>query len=109
MLQPKKKEMEKYVRVAKVEDLPPGKAMVVEVEGEKVALFNCDGEFYASSNVCLHKGGPIGEGKLDGATVTCPWHGWQYDVTTGVNKKRPDKILATYEVRVEDGEVLISK
>lgn len=98
-----------YVKVAKVDQLTPGNGIVVDFDGEKVALFNCDGEFYALSNTCLHKGGPLGEGKLDGRTVTCPWHGWQYDISTGINKKRPDKIVANYKVKVEKGEVLISK
>ena len=53
------------------------------------ALFNVDGGFYAINDVCGHRGGPLGEGELDGKTVICPWHGWRWDVTTGANVNNP--------------------
>ncbi|MBI2461390.1 MAG: Rieske 2Fe-2S domain-containing protein, partial [Candidatus Rokubacteria bacterium] len=77
--------MGKLAKVAEIADLAPGQGRVVEVEGKAIALFNVDGAFYAIDNTCLHRGGPLGEGELDGAVVTCPWHGWCYDVTTGAN------------------------
>src|SRR2546426_6813357 len=80
-----------FVRVASARDLPPGEGRVVVVQGHPVALFNVDGRFYAVSNVCLHRGGPIGEGMLDDAVVTCPNHGWEYDVRTGTNLANPDR------------------
>jgi len=48
-----------------------------------IAVFNVDGKFYALSNVCAHKGGPLNEGMFEKYLVTCPWHGWKYDVRTG--------------------------
>src|SRR5437870_8276190 len=68
--------MATFVRVAKTSDVQPGEGRVVVVQGHPVALFNVKGRFYAVSNVCLHRGGPIGEGMLDDAVVTCPNHGW---------------------------------
>ena len=65
--------MAKFVTVGKVSDLEPGKGKVVEAEGDEIALFNVAGKFCAIHNVCLHQGGPLGEGELDGNRVTCPW------------------------------------
>ena len=96
-----------FVRVAKVSDIPPGQGRVVVVQGRPVALFNLDGSLYALSNVCLHRGGPIGEGELDGTVVTCPLHGWEYDVRTGSNTINPAARLSTFPVRIEGDDVLV--
>ena len=96
-----------FVRVAKVSDIPPGQGRVVVVQGRPIALFNLDGSLYALSNVCLHRGGPIGEGELDGAVVTCPLHGWEYDVRTGSNTINPAARLSTFPVRIEGDDVLV--
>ena len=95
------------VSVAKASDLKPGENKVVVVVGRPVALFNVNGAFYATDNTCLHRGGPVGEGFLDGAIVTCPWHGWQYDVKTGQNLLNPAAKLRTYQVLVEGDEVKV--
>lgn len=100
--------MPDYVTVASVSDVPPGSGKVVEAGGRLLALFNVDGDFYALDNTCLHRGGPVGEGDLEGTVVTCPWHGFQYDVTTGGNVFDPDVGLETFEVLVVDGEVRIA-
>ena len=96
-----------FVRVAKVSDIPPGQGRVVVVQGRPIALFNLDGSLYALSNVCLHRGGPIGEGELDGTVVTCPLHGWEYDVRTGSNTINPAARLPTFPVRIEGDDVLV--
>ena len=101
-------ERDGYFRVARADDVPPGTGQVVMANGRALALFNVDGIFYALDNVCLHRGGPVGEGDLDGVVVTCPWHGFQYDVTTGRNVFDPEVGLETFPVRVEDGDVLVS-
>ncbi len=99
--------MGKIVTVAKKGALGPGRGMVVEAEGKQIALFNCDGELHAIDNVCCHKGGPLGEGELEGKIVTCPWHGWQYDVTTGVCTFNPAAQVAKYRVEVVGDEVKV--
>ncbi len=99
--------MAMFVRVAKTSDLPPGERRVVVVQGHPVALFNVSGRFYAVSNVCLHRGGPIGEGVLDDTVVTCPNHGWEYDVRTGENLANPVARLRTFEVRIEGEDILV--
>ncbi len=95
------------VRVAKVADVRPGEAKVVLVAGRPLALFNVNGTFYATDNTCLHRGGPVGEGFLEGAVVTCPWHGWQYDVKTGQSFTNPAARLRTYRVVVEADDVKV--
>jgi nitrite reductase/ring-hydroxylating ferredoxin subunit len=97
--------MGSFVRVAAVTDLQPGQGKVVEAGGLQIALFNCDGTFYAIDNTCLHRGGPLGEGMLEGTMVTCPWHAWTYDVTTGINSINPNVRVKTYPVKVEGSDV----
>jgi nitrite reductase (NADH) small subunit len=93
--------------VARVEEVPPGTARAVRVHGQEIALFNVDGRFHATQGRCLHLQGPLGEGELDGAVLTCPWHGWQYDVRTGENEFDRALKLETFEVVVEDDEVKV--
>jgi len=97
-----------FVRVARASEVPPGTGKVVVVQGHPVALFNVGGTFYAVSNVCLHRGGPIGEGSLDGPTVTCPLHGWEYDVRTGRSVTNPAARLRTFDVRLDGDDVLVA-
>jgi nitrite reductase (NADH) small subunit len=96
-----------FVTVARVEDVPDGTVRKVEAGGEKIALAHCDGGFYATQGACLHLKGPLGEGRLDGCVLTCPWHGWQYDVRTGQNEFDLAIQLRTYDVQVENGEVRV--
>jgi nitrite reductase (NADH) small subunit len=95
------------LKVAEAAEIGPGQGKVVEAGGKTVAVFNCNGTFYAIDNTCLHRGGPLGEGDLDGTVVTCPWHGWQYDVTTGANVMNATVRVACYPARVEGGSVLV--
>lgn len=100
--------MSNFIKAAKASELKPGDARVVEVNGKSYALFNVEGKFYCMDNTCLHRGGPLGEGFLDGTIVTCPWHGWQYDVTNGQCKTNPAVTMARFEVKVEGDDLLIS-
>jgi nitrite reductase/ring-hydroxylating ferredoxin subunit len=97
----------KQVKVADLGDLGPGEARVVEAEGRQLALFNVEGAYYALDNACAHRGGPLGEGDLDGRTVVCPWHAWRWDVTTGANTNNPAVRMACYPVTVADGGVFV--
>lgn len=100
--------MSNWVKVASEADIPDGGAKQVEVGGEPVALFNVAGRIVAVHNTCLHRGGPLAEGELNGDIVTCPWHGWQWDVTTGKSPTNPSAKLRRYGVKVEAGEVYVS-
>ena len=100
--------MPNFVKVASTSDLKSGENKVVNVNGTEVALFNVDGQFFATSNTCLHRGGPLGEGFLEGDVVTCPWHGWRYNVKTGQNAMMPTAKVAAYQVKTEGNDVLVA-
>lgn len=95
------------VRVATVDEVPPGQGRAFEVAGRTLALFNVAGTWYAIDNGCLHRGGPLAEGTLQGTVVTCPWHAWRWDVTTGANVNNPALAAACFPVRVEGGSVFV--
>src|SRR5262245_39054684 len=99
--------MANFVRVAAVADVAPGTGTCLEACGKQIALFNVDGTFRAIDGVCPHRGGPLGEGELEGNTVTCPWHAWQFDLTTG-ESLTDDSQVACYEVKVEGDDVLVN-
>ena len=96
--------------VAKVGDLEEGRAKVVNAGGTAVALILANGRYRAFSNVCRHRGGPIGEGEVEAAekTVTCPFHGWQYDLDTGQAKLNPLAKLPAYPVDVVGDEIRVT-
>jgi 3-phenylpropionate/trans-cinnamate dioxygenase ferredoxin component len=100
--------MSEYVAVAQPEELTPGEGRVVEVNGNEVALFNLNGTFYAIDNVCVHQGGPLGEGVLEGEHVVCPWHRWKYNVKSGVCEANPSVKVKTYSVKLEDGQIKVA-
>jgi nitrite reductase (NADH) small subunit/3-phenylpropionate/trans-cinnamate dioxygenase ferredoxin subunit len=87
--------------------LAPGEITEVIVAGRAVAVCNVQGTFYAVSSTCAHAGGPIGDGKLEGHTVTCPYHGWSYDVRDGTCFVNAEVRLPTYEVRVVGDAVCV--
>jgi nitrite reductase/ring-hydroxylating ferredoxin subunit len=94
-------------KVADVGELADGQARVVDVAGRTLALFNVGGVFYALDNACAHRGGPLGEGDLEGRLVVCPWHAWRWDVTTGRNANNPAVTMTCYPVRVEPDGVFV--
>jgi len=99
--------MAEFVKVANLSDLGPGSSMTIEANGKAVALFNVDGAVYALDNTCLHRGGPLGEGFLEGDVVACPWHMWEYNVRTGEKLGDPSLKVATYPVEVEGNDVRV--
>jgi nitrite reductase/ring-hydroxylating ferredoxin subunit len=99
--------MPRSVRVAAVSDVPPGRSIEVMADDQVVALFNVDGKFYALDGVCPHAGGPLGEGTLRGTIVTCPWHGWQFDVTNGQNCLNARVTHKSFPVGVDGDDVLV--
>jgi len=96
-----------FVKAANKDEIPPGAIREIEFEGRAIALANVDGKFYAINGVCLHVGGPIGEGEMNGTTVTCPWHGWEYDVTTGKLLANPSEGVQSFPVEVRGDEIFV--
>ena len=99
--------MGQFIRVARRGDIAEGRGKVIEAGGRAIALFHANGEFYAINNACLHQGGPLGEGEVYGARVICPWHGWEYDLSTGCNVDEPSMKLGCFAVKVEGEDVLV--
>jgi nitrite reductase/ring-hydroxylating ferredoxin subunit len=97
-----------FVTVARADDLAPGEMRRVQAGEDEIALARVGDEFYAVQGACLHLKGPLGDGRLQDHVLTCPWHGWQYDVRTGKNEFDLAIQLRTYDVRVENGEVRIA-
>jgi nitrite reductase/ring-hydroxylating ferredoxin subunit len=97
--------MGEFVRVAGTADVKPGHGIVAEVKGKILAVFNVDGTFHAIDNTCVHRGGPLGEGDLEGNVVSCPWHGWQFNVATGECVKNPSAKVEVYQVKVEGEDI----
>jgi len=91
------------VVVGTINDLRPGECARYELpDGDELAVFNVDGEFYATGNLCPHRGAPLSEGVLCGDVVECGWHGWQFDVRNG-ECLTVRETIKTYEIKVEDG------
>jgi nitrite reductase/ring-hydroxylating ferredoxin subunit len=96
-----------FEKAAETTTIPSGEGIVVEVGGKAIALFNCEGKFYAIDNSCVHRGGPLGEGPIEGTVVVCPWHGWEFDVVSGACINNPKAKISTYPVRVEGENLLV--
>jgi nitrite reductase (NADH) small subunit len=97
-----------WVRVAGVADVPPGEGSEFVAGDRIIALFNVEGHFYALDGICPHQGGPLGKGALCGAIVTCPWHGFQFDVRTGQHQSSKSLRHPTFAVKVENGGVWVN-
>jgi nitrite reductase/ring-hydroxylating ferredoxin subunit len=95
-------------RVAALAEVPADRPALVEVDGARVVLVRVGEAVYACGATCAHRGGPLADGKLYGARLACPWHGWIYDVRTGECVfPRRDARVPTYPVRVDGGEVWV--
>lgn len=91
-----------------VSELREGVGRTVMVAGRRVALFLHEGRVFATSNVCRHQGGPIGEGRIVDGCITCPWHGWNYQPRDGKSPPPFKEVIPTHEVRVQDGVVFVA-
>jgi nitrite reductase/ring-hydroxylating ferredoxin subunit len=99
---------EQFETVARVDAIAPGTLHCARVDEQDIALARVDDQYYAFQGHCIHLQGPLCEGRLEGYVLSCPWHGWQYDVRTGENEFDRGIQLETYPVKVEDGEVKVS-
>ncbi|HXW54154.1 MAG TPA: Rieske (2Fe-2S) protein [Candidatus Cybelea sp.] len=96
-----------FVRAIRKDEVPAGMIRELQLDGKVIALANVEGKIYALDNVCLHRGGPLGQGELSGKSVTCPWHGWEYDVTTGKVTLNPAVGVETYKVEIRGDDVYV--
>ena len=93
------------IKLCKTNDILPGKSKIFNLENNSIAVFNVDNKFHAIDNVCLHRGGPLGDGELNNNVVTCPWHGWNFNVETGENANNPSLCLNKYDVKVNGEDI----
>lgn len=100
--------MSKSVKVASLSDLPEGSSREVAVEGRIVALFHVEGRIHALDGICPHAGGPLGEGTLAQGVVTCPWHGWQFNVANGHHCLNGNICQQTFSVQIDGDDVLVN-
>ena len=100
--------MSDYVKLTTASELPAeGEAKEFNIGDKTICVANVNGTISAMDNVCLHRGGPLGEGTIEDGKVVCPWHGWAWDPKTGEAAHNPNAKIAVYPVKVEDGDVLI--
>jgi nitrite reductase (NADH) small subunit len=115
--------MGKHV-VARIDEIPPGGRKILRIEGREVGLFNIDGAYYALKNTCAHQGARVCLGRVVGTTLPgavyeyrygregrilrCPWHSWEYDITTGQSVFDPTVKIVSYAVDIADGEVAVT-
>jgi nitrite reductase/ring-hydroxylating ferredoxin subunit len=96
-----------FVYAAKARDIAPGQIREILLDGTTIALANVGGQFHALSNTCLHRGGPLGQGSLHGNLVTCPWHGWTFDVISGKVSPNQTAGVACYPVELRGDDVYV--
>ena len=96
-----------FVKMATLGEIPPGAALEIEHEGRIVALFNVNGTISAIDGICPHQGGPLADGPVEGSCVTCPWHGWQFDVNSGTSSVNSRVKQQVYEVKLEGDDIWV--
>jgi nitrite reductase (NADH) small subunit len=97
-----------YIKLTTQSELPgEGEAKEFELGDKVICVANVNGTITAMDNVCLHMGGPLGQGFIEGDKIVCPWHGWEYDLKTGAMADDPKSKVAVYPVKTENGDVLI--
>jgi nitrite reductase (NADH) small subunit len=96
------------VRIGSRVDLPAaGEAREFEIGERVVCVANVNGDYSALDNVCPHRGGPLGQGYIEGDKLVCPWHGWQFDAKTGAVAHAPSQKITTYPLQVEGDDVFV--
>lgn len=96
-----------FVAVGRIDEFEPGRGKMAVVNGRHVAVFRLGDEFFAIDNLCLHRGGPLCDGQIDNDVVTCPWHGWSYEIRTGTMVQDPRVGVSKHDVRVDDDRVSV--
>jgi nitrite reductase/ring-hydroxylating ferredoxin subunit len=99
--------MNDWIPIAAASACPPGASIERLVGGRMVAIANVDGTFHAIDGLCPHQGGPLGTGHLCGTVLTCPWHGWQFDVVTGRHRLSATMRQQVHEIREQDGQLSV--
>jgi nitrite reductase (NADH) small subunit len=96
-----------FIEILRAGELPVGRVTAVVVGERKLAVYHTANGFFASDNVCPHRGGPLAEGDLIKDEIVCPWHLWGFDVQTGACPGNPEIRIVTHEVRVDEDRLFV--
>jgi nitrite reductase/ring-hydroxylating ferredoxin subunit len=96
-----------FIEIANASEVPVGRSKAYDVNGRTIALYHTSDGFFATDNVCPHRGGPLAEGDLIGNEITCPWHLWGFDIASGLCAGNPEIRVIAHEVRVENDRILV--
>ena len=96
-----------FIEILNAAELPSGRAKACTVDGKTIAVYHTEDGFFATDNVCPHRGGPLAEGDLIGNEINCPWHLWGFDIRTGLCAGNPEIRVTAHEVRVEGERVMV--
>ena len=100
--------MPNFIKLTTESELPTtDEAKEFSCGAKTICVANVNGAYSAMDNVCLHRGGPLGQGMVEGDKVVCPWHGWAWDVKTGKAEQNPGAKVAVYPLKIENGDVMI--
>ena len=99
--------MSEFIEVARINDLPVGRACVCTIGDQRIALYHTSKGFFASDNTCPHRGGPLGEGDIIGQEIVCPWHFFTFEVASGICYGNPELKIVTHEVHIDGDRVLV--
>ncbi len=99
--------MAEFITIANINELLPGQCRVIQVSNRTLALFNVAGAYYATDNACLHNGGSLGDGILNGEMIICPLHDWQFNVITGESPLDKAVKVETFDVQVSGENVQV--
>ena len=100
--------MAQFVKLCSKQELPPaGEAAEIKLDHRTICVANAEGSISAMDNVCVHRGGPLGQGVVDGDKLICPWHGWSFNIKTGESAHNPVAKVNVYPLKIEGDDVLI--
>lgn len=99
--------MAQWIKVATINQIPKEEAIRVEVGDSQIAIIEHEGAYYAMNNICPHRGGPLHEGPIGDGCISCPWHGWQFDIKTGESPVNPALKQDCYPVKVEGNDLYL--
>jgi nitrite reductase (NADH) small subunit len=98
---------EEFIEVLCAADLPVGRMKAFTIDDRVVAVYHTSNGFFATDNICPHRGGPLAEGDLIGDEIVCPWHLWGFDVTTGLCPGNKEFAIATHNVKLDGDRILV--
>jgi nitrite reductase (NADH) small subunit len=100
--------MPTVVKLTSESNLPgPNEAKEFLCAGKDICIANVNGSYSAMDNICLHRGGPLGQGLIENGKLVCPWHAWAWDPKTGEAAHNPSAKIAVYPLKIENGDVLV--